>query len=190
MRNHFILLLFLLLLLSCQNGESNKIDGSKSVKKTENIENKRKTKPDLLLKYSKIFNVELVGLSKDSIIVDRYYIDFSSGCLCNSPSILLTEAKAYLFGFCKDTLPPISKEPFYTYDITKIEARNIGLSISLENENSEQLSLTFTKSHHSQVYELTVIGAFPNNYIGNRVCRYFTFKPENFEVEDCGDFDG
>lgn len=52
------------------------------------------------------------------------------------------------------------------------------------------LRLTFTKFKNEFIYELKVTGEFPKDYIGSTVCNYFTFEPDKFEIEYCGDFDG
>ncbi|MEP2281256.1 hypothetical protein [Maribacter sp.] len=144
-------------------------------------------------KYSELFDVELVGLTINSENTEKYIIDFSSYCMCDSPSILLKQEKAYLFPYCRgntDSLPPFSKSKFYTYDIIKKEEVNNGISIDLSNDIGKELNLLFIKTDNKIVYKLKIVGEFPHSYIGARVTNYFTFKEDEFEVEDCGDFDG
>ena len=191
MKKHpFIVLLLVLVLMSCNNQVSNKIEASKITPNNAILEKKSKVEAVISTKHSNLFNVELVGVTKDSINTKRYYVDFSSACMCDSPSILLKENRAYLFGYCKDTLPPLSKEPYYTYHIIKITETDDSLSISLKNENNEKLELIFKTSNNELIYELKVVGAFPDAHLGSRVCQYFTYKATDFEIEDCGDFQG
>lgn len=183
-------IILILILYSCNVKTSDQKKGNKKIQSEIIIKKNEKIESKTEVEYSELFNVELVGLTKDSKNNKRYYVDFSSACYCNTPSILLKEKKAYLFGYCKDTLPPLSKDPFYTYNIIETNEINNGLSLSLRNKKNKILTLTFNKSKNEFIYKLKVIGEFPNDYIGSNVCSYFTFNPNKFEIEDCGDFDG
>lgn len=57
------------------------------------IEKIKSPEPKTVIDYSELLNVELVGLTKYSKNNKRFYVDFSSACFCNSPSILLKEKK-------------------------------------------------------------------------------------------------
>jgi hypothetical protein len=141
-------------------------------------------------KYQALFNTELVGLSKDENNAERFYGDFSSACMCDVASILLTDTIAYLYNYCQDTIPPLSQEPFYTYDIIEKKELPNGLLIHLVNKDNEKLSLQFNESDQAFIYTLKIVGEFPSDYIGNTVSEFFTYKLENFEIENCGEFDG
>lgn len=181
-----VLFLTMVILSGCNAKIVAEIDDSTSTQ----INSKVDKAQSIQVSYSELFNVELVGLTKNDKIEKGYHVDFSSACMCNSPSILLEETKAYLFGFCKDTVPPLSKDPFYTYDVIEKKITTDGLMIVLRNKDDDLLSLLFRKTETPFIYELTIKGEFPKDYIGNDVCKYFTTSLENFEVEDCGDFDG
>ncbi len=186
MKKNYSILLIIITFFTYNLKNSSKKEGSKTVE----IEIVTKEQALTKITNSELFNVELVGLTKDPKNIKSYSVNFSSACYCDSPSILLKEEKAYLFGYCKDALPPESNDPFYTYAITETLLLKKGLSVSLKNEKDEILKLIFNKSENQHIYKLQVIGEFPKDYIGNTVCTYFTFKQDKFEVYDCGDFDG
>jgi hypothetical protein len=186
---HFVLLILIISLFSCKEKNSDTNESSKIVQTPKALENNKKIASSIKVKYADLFNTELVGLTKD-FENKRHYVDFSSACMCNSPSILIKERKAYLFNYCKDQLPPLSKEPYYTYNIIEINEITSGLFLSLKDEKNKTLELVFNKSNNENIYLLKVMGEFPTDYIGNKICSYFTFNPDKFDVEDCGDFDG
>lgn len=184
-KNINLLLVLLIILSSCNKQVSTKNKNLKETPISKVIENK--PKKTIKTDYSKLFNTELVGLTKDSKNEKKFYIDFSSACMCNSTSILLKEKKVYFFNYCKDTLPPLSKEPYHTYSIIKKNELNNGLSISLENEQNKKLDLFFKISDNEFIYDLKISGNLPEDY---NISDFFTYKDNYFEVEDCEDFDG
>ena len=172
--------------MSCINKTQKKYATITNIPKKENSVKTNET-------YSELFNVELVGLTINSKNKEKYLIDFLSYCMCDSPSILLKQNKAYLFPYCrgdKDSLPPFSNSKFYTYNIVKKEELSNGISIDLKNNIGEKLNLLFLKTENKLVYKIKVVGEFPHSYIGARLTDFFTFKENKFEIEDCGDFDG
>jgi len=194
MKKYTPLIIFILFIISCNTETPSKntqhIDKNITEKTNIPIKISKTENQYLIKKYSKLFNTELVGLIKDSINPNNYYVDFLSACMCDSPSILLQKDKVYIFGFCKDTLPPISTEPFYIYNIIKIKETANKLTFCLINKEDNQLTLKFVKTSNKQVFKLVVNGYFPNEYVGSRLCHYFTYDVSKFTVEDCGDFDG
>ncbi|AUC76327.1 hypothetical protein [Olleya sp. Bg11-27] len=191
-----IIICFLFAFVSCKevttNNQSDKLQNNQDssiVKKTiannntEKYKNEEKT--DTLFK--KLFNTPLIGLSlkKDK----KYWIDFKTICMCDSPSLLLNAitSKAYLYNYCRLDIPPKNKEPFLEYKIDKIIKTNQELKIVIESESN--LILKFNKTEND-VYNLVIDGEFSTDYIGNTISSFFTPNPNSFEKEDCGDFEG
>ena len=130
--------------------------------------------------------------------------------MCDAPSIFMdkNQNKVYLFNYCKSSIPPNNEEIFYAYSIEKVEEkeRNIRLYLSgfeinnlaekqeqeIPDESFKSLVFEFHEVGNAVgLYQLNLIeGKFPTDYIGSRLNEYFTFVPNKFKTEDCGDFEG
>ena len=194
-------IIIILLFISCEN--ASKKSEIPSIKKIDSIhfqspKNNRKNSTIEEKKYSdtifgNLFNKELIGISikKGEKNKRKYWIDFYSICMCDSPSIFIDKEnnKVYLYSYCRDYLPPNKKEFFFEYFINKMILKKNKTEISIKNNELGNLIFKFIELEND-VYELKVEGDLPTNYIGSRINAYFTTKPSKFEKEDCGGFDG
>jgi len=146
--------------------------------------------------FGKFFNRELIGLSikrdkKSKTGEKKYWIDIYSNCVCDSPSLLIAkeQKEMYLYNYCSNSIPPKSEEPFYKYFIEEIIFVEKMIKVKVSNNENGVIVFSFKKLN-KDIYELDFEGDFPSEYIGARVNKFFTSSPENFEKEDCGDFDG
>jgi len=171
------------------------------VKKYDSIVKSSETKKINLeydKKFKEIFNQKLIGLTikkkKETNDNKRYWVDFSAACMCNSPSIYIDEKfkKLIIFNYCDNGTPPNDLEQSFEYIIYKIENDETSISIHSKNKNDINLVLKFNKISNSQIYRLQIMGRFPDSYVGSKLNEYFITKSNiyNFEIEDCGDFDG
>lgn len=177
-------------LISCINKvpETNKnTKDTSSTKKTLKISNKAISEK---ANHSELYNVKLVGVTKDSIIANRYFIDFSSACMCSAVSFLLKKDKIYIFDYCQDALPPKSEEPYYIYNIIQQSQSENELHLVVANDSNNSLKLKFSKLDDDYIYKLTLEGDLPRDYIGVIVNNYYTFSPTHFDIYDCEGFEG
>lgn len=142
-----------------------------------------------LIKFSNLFNNELVNLEQQKD--GTFKVGFKSSCMCGTPSILLKKDTMYLFNYCRDTLPPKSKEHYYSYNIFKKYTKDNSLVVNLFPDKYK-LELIFYKTSNPSVYKLKVFGELPTDYVGviDENISYWTFDASKFKKEDCGDFDG
>ncbi|WP_452219926.1 hypothetical protein [Lacinutrix salivirga] len=190
-------ILILSILVSCK--EVNKIQQSNNLIKQDSVillkseSPKKKLIKETDTLFKKIFNKALIGLSiKDkNENQKKYWIDFNSNCMCDSPSLFLKtiDNKLFLYNYCSNSIPPDSEEPFFEYEIKKILYNKKDLEILAENNHFQSIIFKFKKVDKN-VYKLTISGKLPTDYIGVRINQYFTPTPDNFQKEDCGDFDG
>ncbi|MGY3793353.1 hypothetical protein [Aquimarina sp. 433] len=145
--------------------------------------------------FNNLFNKELIGVSikteDEKDIYKKYWIDFNSRCMCDSPSIFLDKKnkKVYIYNYCRNSVPPKNKEPFFEYVLEKIVFKENELEISIKNNIEEEIILKFNEIE-DEIYAMSIDGDFPSDYIGDRINNLFTPSPSSFEKEDCGDFDG
>lgn len=156
---------------------------------------KSKIKSDTV-SFDKLFNRELIGLSiknnkKSKTGEKKYWIDIYSNCVCDAPSLLIAkeQKEMYLYNYCSNSIPPNSKEPFYKYFIEEILLIEKLVRVKVSNQDNEVIVFSFKKLNED-IYELDFEGDIPSEYIGARVNKFFTPSPENFEEEDCDDFEG
>ncbi|MFV0304330.1 MAG: hypothetical protein ACK5IC_02460 [Moheibacter sp.] len=142
-------------------------------------------------RFKELFNKNMIGLSiinkKEQNIFKKYVIDFSSSCMCNSPSIFIDQDKneIILFNYCDGIKKTEEIKKKHILKISRIDVENEKLIISTKN----LLKFNFTKKNR-QLFQLQVEGKLPSDYIGAELKSFFTTQPEKFQKEDCGDFDG
>lgn len=209
------------ILFSCKNNLQEKNNPTFETPKLENVDKdtllnkiyKKESELNYEIKETDIlYNTELVGLCvkdlKKTNPHGKYWIDFNSACMCDSPSFYIDtkKNKIYFFSYCKNELPPNKIEVYYEYNIEKIisikgkvsvflnEGKILNVISQKSDFNDELIPsvyvLNFFKIENTPIYKLEIEGNLPTAYIGARVNGYFTPTPSKFEIEDCGDFDG
>ncbi|WP_027392893.1 hypothetical protein [Aquimarina latercula] len=200
-----ILPLLLFLLISCKEvskkAQSEDLLDNKystTTQKTNNpssISNNKLVKNNADSIFNNLLNKELIGISikskEENDIYKKYWIDFHSKCMCDSPSIFLDQKnkKIYIYNYCRNSVPPNDKEPFFEYDLIKTLFLKHKAEVFGKNNKQEEIILKFNKIE-DDIYKMSVDGKLPSDFVGGRVNNLFTSNPQSFEKEDCGDFDG
>jgi hypothetical protein len=162
------------------------------INKSENKKNTVSKEPISFQGFELLFNHKLIGLSiideKEVNLYKKYGLDFSTVCVCDSPSMYIdTNSKELIiFNYCDVNKSMSTIENKTIFKITKIE--NEGNKISITS--SPNLKLTFEKKPEFPVFQMQVKGDFPTKYVGNDLKKNFTSTPQKFKKIECGDFGG
>ena len=108
--------------------------------------------------------------------------------MCDSPSLYIDKNlnELIIFNYCDSNQSLSTIENKIIFKITNIEKKIDGIVVFAE----QNLKLTFKKEDKLPIFQMKVEGDFPNEYVGSDLKSFFTFEPEKFQKEDCGDFDG
>lgn len=144
--------------------------------------------------FETLLNKNIVGLSivntKEKSVYKKYGIDFSTSCLCDSPTLHIDKKKNELiiFNYCDSSTNTSTFREIKQKHIYKISKITIENNIIITTENN--LTITFSKIKNLPLYELSIKGAFPTDYTGNDLKKIYTTEPEKYVKEDCGDYEG
>jgi len=151
-----------------------------------------KNNRDKLENFTSLFDVKLTGLSvvndKKKKLFEKYGLDFTMLCNCNSPSMYVsnTSKDFTIFNYCDQADVKNIKNKF-TSKITKLEVVNKKLVISTVSG----LKISFEKFENENLFEMKVLeGKFPLKYVGTDVKSIYTTQPEKFQKVNCGDYSG
>ncbi len=191
-----LIVIFSIVILGCK--EANKQSEKEIIKKDiikKDIDVKKIAKKEIP---KDLLNQKLVGLviknTKETDVNKKYWVDFAASCMCDSPSIYINKKtnKLIIFNYCDNGTPPNNLEQSFEYVIYKFESDDKDLSVFSKDENDNDLVLIFSEISNSKIYNLKVIGKFPNDYVGNTLNKFFITKSnlKNLKKEDCGGFDG
>lgn len=138
-----------------------------------------------------LINHKLAGLS----IIDekavnpfkKYGLNFSTVCVCDSPSMYidLNSKELIIFNSCDLAKSVNNIENKIIFKIVKIKNEQNKLIIATPN-----LKISFEKIDEVPIFKILVEGDFPKNYVGSDLKKVFTSEPDKFRKEDCGDFGG
>lgn len=142
--------------------------------------------------FEMLFNHYLIGLSiideKEENLYKRYGFDFSTVCVCDSPSMYIdiNSKDLIVFNYCESNKSISNIKSKSIFKIKKIE--NEGKKILITTSSS--LKFTFEKKAEFPIFQMQVEGDFPTKYVGNDLKKDFTPTPEKFKKIECGDFGG
>jgi hypothetical protein len=160
-----------------------------------NSENKKNTVSKETISFQGfelLFNHKLIGLSiideKEVDLYKKYGLDFSTVCVCDSPSMYIdiNSKELIIFNYCDSNKSMSTIKNKTIFKIVKTENEGNKISITA----SPNLKLTFEKKTKFPVFQMQVKGDFPTEYVGNDLKKNFTSTPEKFKKIDCGDFGG
>lgn len=158
--------------------------------KTDNNRNQQKSVQNV--SFETVFNTKLVGLSlindKEKNISNKYKIDFTSQCLCNSPSIYIDKQKSQLilFNYCDGDKKLNAIKNKYTFNILTFKTEGNILALNTR----QKVKFILKQVENQPVFKLETEGKLPTDYIGNEMKVFFTSQSGKFQKEDCGDFGG
>jgi hypothetical protein len=139
-----------------------------------------------------LVNHKLTGLSIiDTKKLDpykKYGLDFSTVCVCDSPSMYIdtNSEELIIFNYCDSNQSINTIENKTIFNITKTVPQENKIIIT----TSKNLEITCEKSKNSSIFKIQFKGDFPKKYVGNDLKSFFTTTPEKFKKIDCGDFGG
>lgn len=143
--------------------------------------------------FEDVSNKTLVGLSiineKDQNIFKKYGIDFTSFCMCNSPSLFIDfkNKEVLLFNYCDASININEIKNKHILKISKVEIAGQQLLIKSDSDIAFFIKKIDNKS---ELYQVIIEGKLPSSNIGNDVKSIYTTIPEKFTKIDCGDFEG
>jgi hypothetical protein len=142
--------------------------------------------------FETLLNKNIIGLSiinaKEQSLYKKYGIDFSTSCVCDSPSLYIDTKlnELIIFNYCDASNTPAKEiEHKHVYNILKITNEN-QLTITTE----KNLTIIFNKLKDLPLYEITIKGDFPTKFTGSNLKKIYTTESEKYVEEDCGDYEG
>lgn len=189
--------LLVLLLIACFSCKEKNVTKSVEIKnntitQSEDKKNNVSRETTSFQGFELLFNQKLIGLSiineKEEDPYKKYELDFSTVCVCDSPSMYIdiNSRELIIFNYCDSSKSVASIEKKTIFKITKIEKEGNKISINTSNN----IKLICEKKSEFPLFQIQFEGNFPNEYVGNDLKRNFTSTPEKFKKADCGDFGG
>ena len=143
------------------------------------------------LGFESLVNKKLTGLSlinkKAKVPYKKYGLDSSIVCMCDSPSLYINSSsnELIIFNYCASDLILKKIKDKTICKILKTEHQDNKLVITTKN-----FEISFKKQSEIPLFQVTIDGNFPKEFVGSDLKIIFTTKPEKFYKEDCGDFQG